>query len=589
MTGNSDNTASIAAAILTGFDSYRHQFIELTRGAKQRFQSSAWHEVQNASIARLDLYKIHTVKVVLAVETILDGADFTPVLWHATKHQYVTLITNRFDRQLAETFFNSIWRDITKSDVVDKTQMFVWSEFAEPPPGRDAPLYKRYFLSNDVVANVKQMLQDVDIDLPWQNQDRDVRNILRSLAEERPEIRSTDGLEVQIISAPFYRNKGAYLVGKVVWGSLSWPVVLPILIDPDGMLYVDTLICDEDELSVVFSFTRSYFMVDAPHPYALVEYLRELLPGKKRSELYAAIGLHKHGKTEFYRGFLTHLAQSADQFVIAPGVKGMVMTVFALPSYQTAFKIIKDKFAAPKQVTREEVREKYSVVKKHDRVGRMADTQEFENFVFPRARFSDELLEELLSAAPSTVSLTDDLVIIDHLYTERLMTPLNLYIEDADQDALRDALDEYGNAIRQLAAANIFPGDMLLKNFGVTRHGRVVFYDYDEICYLTEVNFRALPEPKTPEEEMAAEPWYSVGPNDVFPEEFRRFLFGRPSIKRLFTSIHGELFDPDYWNSLKTAIEDGLVMDVFPYRRKKRFVRQQKAPARARRATAGTP
>ena len=134
-------------------------------------------------------------------------------------------------------------------------------------------------------------------------------------------------------------------------------------------------------------------------------------------------------------------------------------------------------------------------------------------------------------------------------------------------------LDEYGNAIKQLAAANIFPGDMLLKNFGVTRHGRVVFYDYDEICYLTDVNFRALPTPHNSDEEFSAETWYSVGPHDVFPEEFRRFLFGRPGIKRLFTQMHGELFDPHYWQGLQRAIHNGEVMDVFPYRRKKRFAR----------------
>ena len=321
-------------------------------------------------------------------------------------------------------------------------------------------------------------------------------------------------------------------------------MVLPILVDDDGKLYVDTLICDEDELSVVFSYTRSYFMVDAPYPYALVDYLNALLPGKKRSELYAAIGMHKHGKTEFYRGFLTHLARSKDQFMIAPGVKGMVMTVFTLPSYQTVFKIIKDQFAPQKDITREQVKEKYYVVKTHDRVGRMADTQEFIRFALPRARFSPELIEELKAVAASSITLNDDLVIIEHLYTERLMTPLNLYLETANDEQMREVLDEYGNAIKQLAAANIFPGDMLLKNFGVTRHGRVVFYDYDEICYLTDVNFRALPTPHNSDEEFSAETWYSVGPRDVFPEEFRRFLFGRPGIKRLFTQMHGELFDP---------------------------------------------
>ncbi|MEM1229453.1 MAG: bifunctional isocitrate dehydrogenase kinase/phosphatase [Pseudomonadota bacterium] len=308
-----------------------------------------------------------------------------------------------------------------------------------------------------------------------------------------------------------------------------------------------------------------------------MDFLKELLPNKKRSELYSAIGLHKHGKTVFYRGFIEHLTRSEDLFVTAPGIKGMVMAVFSLPSYQVVFKIIKDQFAPQKNITAAQVKEKYAIVKTHDRVGRMADTQEFHNFVLPRRRFEAQLLEELLSVAGSTVSVTGDDVLISHLYIERQMTPLNLYIEDASDSELRNALDEYGNAIKQLAAANIFPGDMLLKNFGVTRHGRVVFYDYDEISYLTEVNFRTIPEPQTPEQEMASEPWYSVAPNDVFPEEFRKFLFGRRKIKAQFEAMHGEMFDAGYWQTLQQDIEAGAIKDVFPYRRKRRFLANEDA------------
>ena len=251
------------------------------------------------------------------------------------------------------------------------------------------------------------------------------------------------------------------------------------------------------------------------------------------------------------------------------------MAVFTLPSYQAVFKVIKDRFAPQKNITEAEVRDKYNVVKRHDRVGRMADTQEFKNFAFPRHRFSQDLIDELLAVAPSKITLTDDVIAISHLYTERLMTPLNIFINDASDRALAEALDEYGNAIKELAAANIFPGDMLLKNFGVTRHGRVVFYDYDEISYLTDVNFRTIPEPHTIEEEMASEVWYSVAPGDVFPEEFQRFLFGRRHIKKLFSERHGDLFDPDFWRGLQSSIIRGEVMDVFPYRRKRRFVRQE--------------
>ena len=129
---------------------------------------------------------------------------------------------------------------------------------------------------------------------------------------------------------------------------------------------------------------------------------------------------------------------------------------------------------------------------------------------------------ELLEVAPSTVEVQGDTVLVRHCWTERRMTPLNLYLENASEQQVREALEDYGRR-SQLAAANIFPGDMLLKNFGVTRHGRVVFYDYDEISFLTEVNFRHIPPPRYPEDEMASEPWYSVGPNDVFPRNFRAF------------------------------------------------------------------
>jgi isocitrate dehydrogenase kinase/phosphatase len=565
----------IADIILDGFRRYRERFQDITVAARSRFERAAWLEGQIASADRLEMYKEHTRGVVERIRALAGAASLTAPQWREVKRAYVAINSTQPDAELAETFFNSINRDLRDEWETDDTQMFVWSEFAGVPVPPPEPIFTTYLPVRDMMEVVRSILTGFAFARAWQDLERDARNVLRSLAESRPEIRRMEGLRVEILRSVFYRNKGAYLVGKLRYEDSVWPVVLPILIDErDGRLYVDTLVCDEDELSVVFSFTRSYFMVDVPYPAALVDYLHELLPGKMRSELYASIGLHKHGKTEFYRGFLTHLARSKDMFVIAPGIRGMVMSVFTLPSYQTVFKVIKDRFPPQKEITREAVKEKYYTVKTHDRVGRMADTQEFDQFTFPRARFSPELIEELEKVAASSIRLTDDLVVISHLYTERLMTPLNLYIETASETQLRDVLDEYGNAIKQLAAANIFPGDMLLKNFGVTRHGRVVFYDYDEICYLTDVNFRALPQPRTEEEELAAEAWYSVGPRDVFPQEFRRFLFGRPGIKQTFTELHGELFDPAYWQGLQHAIREGEVMDVFPYRRKKRFARR---------------
>ena len=563
---------SAAQAIFDHFTAYRREFETITAGARGRFLSADWRGVQDASAERLNLYNVH-INALLATITGAqsESAPVTPAFWPAVKESYRTLVARRPDGELAETVYNSVYRRAVGAARPIDDHMFIYSSFDRAPPPSPGPVFTTYAPTDGVAAMLRRMLEERTGGVAWQNLDRDIANILGSLAEVGVDVVDAPGLAVDVVNSLFYRNKGAYIVGRLRCKDGTHPFSLALSLDGEHQVYVDTLICDEDELSIVFSFTRAYFMVRASYPFGLVEFLHSLLPNKKRSEIYASIGEHRHGKTEFYRGFLQHLEDSSDRFVVAPGIMGTVMAVFTLPSYQTVFKVIKDEFAPQKNVTANDVRNKYHMVKRHDRVGRMADTQEFENLTLPLDRLAPELLEELRSVAAASIAVDGNRVRIEHLYTERAMTPLNLYIETARQEALIDALDEYGNAIKQLAAANIFPGDMLLKNFGVTRHGRVVFYDYDEICYLTDINFRTIPEPRTPEEEMAAEPWYSIAPNDVFPEEFRHFLFGRPATKRLFAGMHGELFDPNYWRQLQRAIHDGRVIDVFPYRRKKRF------------------
>ena len=417
---------------------------------------------------------------------------------------------------------------------------------------------------------IERMLDDQPFTLNWNDKQRDIQLLVTHLAAELGD-KLDQQLTLEQIREPFYRNKAAYLVGKLTFANgESLPLVLPVL-NHKGQLLLDAGICNVNDVSVIFGFARSYFMVYSPAPAALVRFLAQLLPNKNLAELYTAIGCQKHGKTEFYRQFLDHLAHSDDQFIIAPGIKGMVMSVFTLPSYDFVFKIIKDKFAPQKDISPHVVKQKYQLVKEHDRVGRMADTQEYRHFSFPRHRFSDELIHELLTIAPSIVTVTDDDVIIEHLYMERRMIPFNIYIETANDADLRYAVNEYGNAIKQLAAANIFPGDMLFKNFGVTRHKRVVFYDYDEITYMNEMNFRTIPEPRYPEDEMAAEPWYSVGINDVFPEEFRTFLLINPKVKTLFNELHQDLFEASYWQHLQNNISQELYPDVFPYHARHRL------------------
>ena len=565
-----DTKASDVAQVIHGaFATFRVEFIAATFAAHARFATADWASCGPAATARLSMYDAHLARAAAAVRS-LTGNFVAPGLWFRVKQNYAALVRNRADAEVGETFFNSVFRKITHGNYVRDDEMFVAApperEGVSPLQSGDPP-YQRHLCSDGLTlaAVFAQVLSNIDFGLPWENLERDARGLAHALHTHRPDLRDAQPRYIDFTRSLFFRNKGAYLVGRIAFPNGEIPITLPVLNNEAGSAFIDALLIGEEQLSIVFSFTRSYFMVDADCPAALVNFLQALMPQKKRWEIYAAIGFPKHAKTEFYRGFLAHLNSSNDQFVIAAGIKGMVMAVFTLPSYQIVFKIIKDEFAPQKNTTRAHVRAAYELVKRHDRVGRMADTQEFNNIVFPKQRFAPDLIEELVRVARSSVEVIADRVVVSHLYAERLMTPLNIYIQQASEAEQLHALNEYGLAIKQLAAANIFPGDMLLKNFGVTRHGRVVFYDYDEICYLSEVNFRRMPEPRNDEDTMAAEPWYSVAPNDVFPEEFSKFLFARPHLKQQFIRMHGELFDPDYWRGLQDAIRAGQVLDVFPY------------------------
>lgn len=558
----------IACRIIAGFSQYREAFQRITLKAQHRFELAQWHQAQEASAMRIQLYEQKVMSVSSALLEELGAECLTdPQIWPQVKAAYLAFLDARFDDELAETWYNSVFFRLVSHDQIHDRAMFLHSTRSLKAQLHASEL-RRYQPQGDIRQTLKAILTDYAFKVPYQDIALDVDKLEAQLRAQLPDWVCKDPeLSLELYRHVFYRNKGAYWVGRIYTCDEQWPLAIA-LIHPDGEgIVADSLITDEAEVSIIFSFTRSYFMVEVEVPAALISFLKQILPAKQIAELYTSIGFYKHGKSEFYRSLMRHLQSTDDQFVMAAGVRGMVMSVFTLPGFNTVFKIIKDTFAHAKNITRQTVIEKYRLVKTIDRVGRLADTQEFADFKFPKAKFSAECLAELLEVAPSTVSVEGDTVLIKHCWTERRMIPLNLYLETATDAQIEEALDDYGMAIKQLAAANIFPGDMLLKNFGVTRHGRVVFYDYDEICFLTEVNFRRIPPPRYPEDEMASEPWYSIGPNDVFPEEFPVFLFSDRKLRKRFSTMHGELYKAEYWQSLQQAIASGTVIDVFPYRR----------------------
>ena len=565
-----------ARTILNGFDSYFAEFQNITLAARSWFENADWAGIQQASSQRIDLYKIHTRRVNQYVELIAGEHLHDLQFWRDTRTVYSRLIEGHDNFEIAETFFNSVYGAVFKHRKIRNEYVFVFSPHGDMPPSDTSKIYHRYYLKSSFAELLEELLDDYAFSIPYEDKARDIDNIVAVVNNYlAPRFDLTrEGVEFQVLQHHFYRNKGAYIVGRIVSGDESMPFVLPILHSGQGTVYVDTVLFGSDKVSVLFSFTRSYFLVDASIPSQYVLFLQQLMPAKPISEIYSSMGYNKHGKTYYHRCAYRHMENTSDQFMIAPGIKGMVMCVFTMPSYDFVFKIIKDKFTPPKEMTREQVREKYRLVKRADRAGRMADTQEFNNLAFARERFSDELMEELHKVAPSVIEEHGKALVIKHVYVERRMIPLNLYLHDATDEQVLAVMDEYGNAIKQLAAANIFPGDMLLKNFGVTRHGRVVFYDYDEIVPLVDCNFRTIPEPRTEEEELASQPWYNVGPNDIFPEEFRLFFSGNQRARKVFDRLHSDIYEADFWRNLQDRIRGGHIEDFFPYRRKLRFERE---------------
>jgi len=563
-----------AFMILEAYMSYYYEFKRVTKRAKIRFENRDWMGLQEDMRERSLLYRRIVGETTGKVRDFLSKTpadEENPQFWIEVKQNFFDEIRNFNTRNIAETFYNSVFRHSNKGLSANAETMFVHSTGTYREFKSVYPIYHTFDFPDNIETTIRRIVSLYSFDAPYEDLERDIQFISNTLEEKLNTLHvHWKYTKIEILKSVFYRNKAAYIIGRLYIHDSFIPFVLPLLNRKNGIFF-DALLLDQNHVSSIFSYHRTYFLVDVDIVSETVDFLKPIFPTKRHGEIYNSIGFEKHGKTVFYRDFQRHLIRSDDMFTIAPGTKGMVMVVFHLPSYNMVFKMIRDKFAPPKKVTEEIVKEKYHLVSQHDRVGRMTDSHVFEHLVFDRRRFDDELIEELKMLAPSKISFDGNFLKISHVFVEKYMTPLNLYLKDASEQDARIVIDGYGKAIKELASVNIFPGDLLLKNFGVTRLQRVVFYDYDEIGFLTNYNFRKIPEPKNEYEEFSADPYYHVGPDDIFPEEFQRFLFPNNHTKRIFNELHSDLYGTDFWKNTQEKIENGELIDVFPYNENLRF------------------
>ncbi len=577
MPGSTALAEETGELIQHGFDAYQRNFLAVARRAKMRFERRDWVGGLADTRERLALYGQAIQDVVVRVTAHLESHDHDPTLWTAMRAAHCRLVLDHPAAEVAETFFNSVTRRIFHTVGTNPAIEYLDFHFERVAAPSPALPYRSYGVYDGLAAALARVLADCPFAVPYADAPGDTHLAAQVVAAQWESGKAPLPIDAfEILEAVFYRRKGAYLVGRARGGNRLMPLVLALVHTERGIA-IDAALVTEAEVSMVFSFTRSYFHADVPRPADVTAFLLTLMPTKPVGELYISLGYHKHGKTELYRALQRHLARTHEKFERAPGARGTVMEVFTLPSFDVVFKVIRDHFPPSKQVTPEEVRQRYRMVFEHDRAGRLVDAQEFEGLTFPKTLFAPSLLEDLLASAQSRVRIEGDQVVIDHLYTERRVRPLDLYLADVDPHSAERAVLEYGQAIRDLAATGIFPGDLLLKNFGVTRHGRLVFYDYDELRLLDECRFLKLPEPRTPEEEMADEPWFVVGPNDIFAEELPHFLPFSGAVREAFLRAHGALYQPEFWRDVQERNAKGDVVDIFPYPEDRRLHRHHES------------
>ncbi len=563
---NSRDTPAVAATlIVAAFQRYNERFHSITARARGHFEQRAWAAGRRDAVARIELYEQEVTATVTALERLLNEQLHDADMWSAIRQNYTEQIKALDDNEFYKTFFSSLTRRALRTVGVNPQAEFTALE-VKPTRHAEAQVDQvSYTLRGPLHYVFDEVLADFAFATPYRNTDRTIHYLSAEVrgycAAEHP---GTKLQKIELLRAVFYRGRRAYVVGRLRADRWTSPFVIALKNSADG-IFADAIICSDNDVSMLFGFTRSYFHVDLKAVGPVVSFLKRLLPHKPTAEIYTVLGRAKQGKTERYRHLFSHLSQSDDLFEHAAGEKGMVMEVFTLPSYDVVFKLIRDRFAYPKTMSRADVKGKYQLVFKRDRAGRLVDAQEFRRLEFDCDRFQPALLAALLDGCSMSCELEGDKLVINHLYIERRLTPLNIYLRTADAEAEAAAAIDYGQALRDLANSNIFAGDLLLKNFGVTRHGRVIFYDYDELCLVTECNFRKLPPPEDAMDEMRADAWFYVGPNDIFPEQFVQFLGFSDNARQAFMRHHAEVLNAHYWSALKADLNRGILREVLPY------------------------
>src|SRR5690606_15287245 len=131
------------------------------------------------------------------------------------KEHYTRLLPAYPRFEIAESVFNSVYCRLFDHRSLTPERLFI---FSSQPERRfrtiPRPLAKDFFPDHGWEPLLTRILSDLPLRLPWQNKSRDIHYIIAHLTE-------TFGAEalhrshLQMANELFYRNKAAWLVGKL--------------------------------------------------------------------------------------------------------------------------------------------------------------------------------------------------------------------------------------------------------------------------------------------------------------------------------------------------------------------------------------
>ena len=567
-----DRTDLAARWILAEFDAYYVESRSIPNFAKAAFERCDPATSLDLSLRRLSVYSISVHGLARRLRESLPSAAEDERFWERIEARYLTLIEGRYESDLAFAYIHSARRMMYEG--MWNPVEYTFLHHREPVTERSAAVRIDFPITPDLdLAMLVDRILDVpSFEQPWRDRNGDVRAVADRLqtifrGDERQPV------EIQMTDAGFFRNRGAYIVGRIVFDDASATPLILALLNHDAGIYVQAVLAGQADAHNLFSSTLANFHVTNSHYHELAAFLHSVMPTRRLGLHYSTIGFNHVGKVAVMNELREELAEHGEVFATAIGFRGSVAIGFAAPSSDYNLKVIRD---IPTEQYKwgdfpgiRAVLDKYRRVHEIDRTGSMLDNIIYYNLELDPAWFEPELLAELLQDAAESVSLRDDAVILKHLIVQRRVRPLPVFFRNATPEEAREVIVNLGHCIKNNAAANVFNKDLDARNYGVSRYHKVYLFDYDALEPLTHVKVRSNADRFDGEDDVPD--WFYEDGVIFLPEEIETgFRIHDRGLRRLFRDVHGDLLTTGYWERMQGVLERGQVPSIrlYPEQRK---------------------